>query len=72
MFDLSELPREADEFSTHHAKRTRQKARQQAQEHISKLWEGKALHGKHPKRMEDADVDLQRTIQWLTSSGSKA
>ena len=71
-FDLSDLPREADEFATHHAKRTKQKARQQAQEHLSKLWEGKALHGKHPKRMKDADVDLHRTNQWLMSSGLKA
>ena len=71
-FDLSELPREAHEFATHHAKRAKQKARQQAQEHLSKLWEGKALHGKHAKRMKDADVDLHRINQWLTSSGLKA
>ena len=66
-FDLSELPREADEFPTHHAKRTKQKARQQAQEHLFKLWEGKV-----PKRMKDADVDLNRINQWLTNSGVKA
>ena len=33
--------------NSHHAKRTKQKARQQAQEHLSKLWAGKALHGKN-------------------------
>ena len=42
------------------------------QEQLSTKWEGKALHGKHPKRMKDADADLQKTNQWLTSSGLKA
>ena len=71
-FDLSEFPKEADELATHYAKRTKQKARQQAQEHLAGLWEGKALHGKHPQRMKDADVDLHRTNQWVTGSGLKA
>ena len=71
-FDLFELPKEVDKLATCHAKRTKQKAQQQVQEHLSGLWEGKALHGKHLKRMKDADVDLHRTNQWLTSSGLKA
>ena len=68
-FDLSELSKEADELATRYANRTKQRPRQQAQEQLSTQWEGKALRGKHPKRMKDADVDLQRTNQWLTSSG---
>jgi len=72
VFDLSESPKEADELATRYAKRTKQKARPHAQEHLAGMWERKALHGKHPKRMKDADVDLHRTSQWLTSSGLKA
>jgi len=73
-FDLSEFPKEVDKFATCNSKRTKQKAWQQAQEHLVGLWEGKALalHRKHPKRMKDADVDLHRTNQWLMSSGLKA
>ena len=68
-FDLPELSKEADELATRYSKRAKQKVRQQAQEQPSTQWEGKALHGKLPKRMKDADVDLQRTNQWLTSPG---
>ena len=71
-FDLSGFPKEADELATRCARRTKQKNRQQAQEHLAGLWEGKALHGKHPKRMKHADEDLHRTNQSLTSSGLKA
>ena len=71
-FDLSGFPKEADKLATRCAKRTKQKNRQQAQEHLAGLWDGKALHGKHPKRMKHADEDLHRTNQWLTSSGLKA
>ena len=71
VFDLSESPEEADELATRYAKRTKQEARAHAQEHLAGMWEGKTLHGKHPRRMKDADVDLQRTRQWLTSSGLK-
>ena len=49
-FDWSEFPKEVDKFPTHYAKRTKQKAWQQAQEHlhVAGLWEGKALQVKHP------------------------
>ena len=72
VFDLSESPKEADELATRCAKRTKQKARPHAQELLAGMWEGKALHGTHPKRMKDEDVDLHRTSQWLTNSGLKA
>ena len=71
-FDLPELPKEAHELATCFAKRTKHKTRQQAKEKLSARWEDKALHGRHPKRMKDADVDLHRTNQWLTNSGLKA
>lgn len=71
-FDLSEFPKEVDKFATCCAKRTKQKAWQQAQEHEAGLSEDKALHRKHPKRVKDADVDLHITKQWLMSSGLKA
>ena len=57
-FDLPELPKEADELATRYAKRTKQKAQHQAQEQLSTLCEGTALHGKHPKMVKDKDIDL--------------
>ena len=44
----------------------------QARDILGKQWEDKALHGKYPKRVKDADVDCHKTNQWLRSSGMKA
>ena len=35
-------------------------------------WEEKALHGRYPSRIKEADVDTKATNQWLKSSGLKA
>ena len=35
-------------------------------------WEEKALHGKYPSRIKEADVDTKATNQWFKSSGLKA
>lgn len=36
------------------------------------LYSGKkALHGKHPQRIKEADVDRNKTNPWLRSSGLK-
>ena len=66
-----EFPKDTNELARRCEKRTKEKARQQAQEHLDGPWEGKELHRKHPKSLKDADVDLHRTKQWLTSNGLK-
>ena len=53
-------------------KRTKQMARNKTQEKLTKQWEDKALHGRYPKRIKDADVDHHKTNQWLKSSGLKS
>ena len=35
-------------------------------------WEEKALHGRYPSRIKEADVDTKAINQWLKSSGLKA
>ena len=40
-----------------------------AQDFLEKQWGDKALHGKYPKRVKDADVDYHKINQWLKSSG---
>ena len=32
-------------------------------------WESKALHGKYPQRVKQADVDEDKTIRWLKAAG---
>ena len=53
-------------------KRIKQMARNKTQEKLTKQWEDKALHGRYPKRIKEADVDHHKTNQWLKSSGLKA
>ncbi|XP_078357225.1 uncharacterized protein LOC144642106 [Oculina patagonica] len=47
-------------------------ARNKTKEKLTKQWEDKALHGRYPKRIKEADVDHHKTNQWLKSSGLKA
>ncbi|XP_078348127.1 uncharacterized protein LOC144633190 isoform X1 [Oculina patagonica] len=70
--DLQIPDKQADETTTKYAKRTKQMARNKTQEKLTKQWEDKALHGRYPKRIKEADVDHHKTNQWLKSSGLKA
>ena len=54
------------------AKRVKQKVKQQAQDIEVRQWEEKELHGRYPKRISEADVDVYKTKQWLRSTGLKA
>ena len=47
-------------------------ARNKTQEKLTKQWKDKALRGRYPKRIKEADVDHHKTNQWLKSSGLKA
>ena len=70
--DLPNLEKGENERTTIYAKRTKQKAQHRAQDKLSKQWEEKALNGKFPKRTKEADVDQNKTNQWLRSTGLKA
>ena len=35
-------------------------------------WKDKALHGKYPKRISEADVDYHQTNKWLKATGLKS
>jgi ABC-type Fe3+-citrate transport system substrate-binding protein len=48
------------------------KVKQQDQLQMQKTWEEKAMHGKYPKRIKDADVDHVKTNKWLKTHGLKA
>ncbi|KAL9987105.1 hypothetical protein ACROYT_G001355 [Oculina patagonica] len=67
--DLQIPDKQADETTTKYAKITKQMARNKAQEKLTKQWEDKALHGRYPKRINEADVYHHETNQWLKSSG---
>ena len=70
--DLTIPDKRADETTIKYAKRTKQMARNKTQEKLTKQWEDKALHGRYPKRIKEADVDHHKTNQWLKSSGLKS
>ena len=36
------------------------------------MWESKALHGKYPQRMKQANVDEDKSHRWLKGAGLKA
>ena len=70
--DLTIPDKRADQAAIKYAKRTKQMARNKTQEKLTKQWEDKALHGRYPKRIKEADVVHHKTKQWLKSSGLKS
>ena len=54
------------------AKRAKQHAKVKADDKIMKKWESKAMHGQHPSRIKEADVDYKRTNDWLKGTDLKA
>lgn len=69
-FDTPCLYRAANEPVTIFAGRVKQRSKQ-TEEIEMKQWE-KELHGRYPKRIWEADVDDDKTNQWLKSTGLKA
>ena len=67
-----DLAPKENELATFYAKRVKATAKCLGQQQLQKTWEDKALHGKYPKRTKEADVDQQRTHQWLRNAGLKA
>ena len=54
------IPPAEDEANTTYARRTKAKAKQ------------RALHGKYPQRVKQADMDQDKTHKWLKAAGLKA
>ena len=54
------------------AKNLKKKAKQEGLKKIQEKWESKPLHGQYPKRSQQADVDKDKTHQWLRGTGLKA
>ena len=54
------------------AKRVKQHTKSQAPDNIKQKWESKAMHGQHPSRIKEADVDFKQTNNWLKGTGLKA
>ena len=52
--------------------RTKAKAKHQGCQQLRSKWESKALHGKYPQRVKQADVDQYKTNRWLKAGGLKA
>ena len=55
-----------------YARRTKAKAKHQGRQQLRSKLESKALHGKYPQRVKQADVDQGNTHRWLKAAGLKA
>ena len=65
-------PPAEDEANTTYARRTKVKTKYQGRQQLRSEWESKALHGKYPQRVKQADVDQDNTHRWLKAAGLKA
>ena len=61
-----------NETCTTYARKTKAKAKHQGRQQLRSKWESKALHGKYPQRVKQADVDQDKTHRWLRAAGLKA
>ena len=61
-----------DEANTTYARRTKAKAKHQGRQQLRSKWASKALLGKYPQRVKQADVDQDKTHGWLKAAGLKA
>ena len=59
----------SDKTPSQQAKVLKTKAKAEGIEQLRTSWEEKQLHGKYPKLMQEADVDQEKSHQWLRSSG---
>jgi len=69
---VSAIPPAEDEANTTYARRTKAKAKHQGCQQLRSKWESKALHGKCPQRVKQADVDQDKTHRWLKAACLKA
>ena len=69
--DLQETSPTCDERAVLQAKKIKATAKHQGQQQLQKRWEEKAMHGRYPLRIREADLDLKLTNQWIKWSGLK-
>ena len=62
------IPPVEDEANTTYTRRTKAKEKHQPRS----KWASKALHGKYPQRVKQADVDQDKTHRWLKAAGLNA
>ena len=60
------------EYYTTYARITKAKAKHQGCQQLRSTWKSKAIHGKYPQRVKQADVDQDKTHRWLKAAGLKA
>ena len=65
------IPPAENVANTTHARRTKAKAKHQGRQQLRSKLESKALHGKYPQRVKQADVDHNKTHRWLKAAGLK-
>ena len=65
------IPPAENVANTTHARRTKAKAKHQGRQQLRSKLESKALHGKYPQRVKQADVDQGKTHRWLKAGGLK-
>ena len=70
--EVPAIPPEENEASTTYARKLKDKARHQGRQQLRSKWESKALHGKYPQRVKQADVDQDKTHRWLKAANLKA
>ena len=58
--------------STENARKLKRIAKEKEKKAMNTAWKSKPLHGQYPLRIQNADVDLHDTHQWLRSPGIKA
>ena len=63
---VTAIPPAEDEANT---RRTKAKAKYHGRQQLRSKWESKALRGKYPKRVKQADVDRDKTHRWLKAAG---
>ena len=66
------IPPAVDEAITSYACRTKAMTKHQGRQQFRSKFESKALHGKYPQRVKQADVDQDKTHRWLKAAGLKA
>ena len=66
------IPHVEDEANTTNGRRTKAKAKHQGRQQLRSKGESKALHGKYPQRVKQADVNQDKTHRWLKAAGLKA
>ena len=70
---VSAIPPAENEANITYARRTvKAKAKHQGRQQLRSKWESKALHGKYPLWVRQADVDQDKTHRWLKAAGLKA